>query len=346
MIVGKQLFYSLFSLFLLFSSSVFSQKTDKVLLDNNDWITGEIKKLDYGKLSLKTGAAGTIQIKWDRIYQLKSDKYYEIGLGHGIMYYGSLDITADDDKYKVLVITEEEEIEIDMNRIVEITPIKNRFWGKVDGNIDLGYSYNKGSEVKQWNSSFRFDYRPANSITTINANSIFTAQPERDDTQKQDVNLSYKYFTKNNIAYTGFTGLQQNSELGLQLRASLGGGVSKNWFRSNVQRFITTLGLIVNREQSSDNNEIKNNFEGLFRTEYKVFRYRDPEIDITTYIDFYPSFTVKDRYRTELDMKVKFEVFNDFYLGFTFYYNMDTKPPEGATSTSDWGINTSVGYSF
>ncbi len=346
MIADKKLLFPLFCLFLLFAFPVYSQKTDKVLLDNKDWITGEIKKLDYGKLSLKTDAAGTIQIKWDRIYQLKSDKYFEIGLGRGIMYYGSFDITADDDKYKVLVITEEEEVEIDMNLIVEITPIKNRFWGKVDGNIDLGYSYNKGSEVKQWNSSFRFDYRPANSITTISANSIFTAQPGRDDTQKQDVSLSYKYLTKNNIAYTGFTGLQQNSELGLQLRASLGGGISKNWFRSNVQRFITTLGLIVNREQSSDNNELTYNLEGAVRTEYRVFRYRDPEIDITSYFDFFPSFTVKDRYRTELDVKVKFEVFNDVYIGITLYHIMDTKPSEGAASTSDWGINTSVGYSF
>lgn len=346
MIANKQLLFLLFSLSIFFSSPVFSQKTDKVLLDNNDWVTGEIKKLDYGKLSYKTDAGGTVQLRWDRIYQIKSDKYYEIGLGRGIMLYGSLDITDNDDKYKILVITEEEELEIDMNRIVEITPIKNRFWGKVDGNIDMGYSYNKGSEVTQWNSSFRFDYRPSNSITTINVNSIFTAQPGRDNTQKQDVSLSYKYLTKNNIAYTGFTGLQQNSELGLQLRASLGGGISKNWFRSNVQRFMTTLGLIVNREQSSDNNELTYNLEGAVRTEYRVFRYRDPEIDITSYFDFFPSFTVKDRYRTELDVKVKFEVFNDVYIGITLYHIMDTKPSEGAASTSDWGINTSVGYSF
>lgn len=346
MIANTQLLFPLFSLIYIFSIPAFSQKTDKVLLDNKDWITGEIKKLDYGKLSLKTDAAGTIQIKWDRIYQVKSDKYFEIGLGRGIMYFGSLDITSDDHKYKILVLTEEEELEIDMNRIVEITPIKNKFWGKVDGNIDIGYSYNKGSDVKQWNSSFRWEYRPANSITTIFANSILTAQPERDDTQKQDVSLSYKYITKNNIAYTSFTGAQQNTELGLQLRLSLGAGISKNWFRSNVQRFITTMGLIVNKEQSSDNNELTNNLEGIFRTEYKVFRYRDPEIDITTFFDFYPSFTVKDRYRTELDMKVKFEVFNDFYIGFTFYHNLDTKPPDGALSTSDWGINTNVGYSF
>lgn len=347
MTTHKHLLVLLFGLSLLISFPGLSQKTDRILLDNNDWITGEIKKLDYGKLSYKTDAAGTIQIKWDRIYQIKSDKYFEIGLGRGIMYYGSIDISTDDKKYIILVITEEEALEIDMNRIVEITPIKNKFWAKMDGNIDIGYSFNKGSQVSNWNGSFRLDYRPANSLTTISANSIFTEQPERDDTKKQDLSLSYKYITNKNIAYTGFSSIQQNSELGLQLRASVGGGISKNWFRSNVQRFITTLGVIANREQASDNNQFTTNYEGLIRTEYKVFRYRDPEIDVTSYFDFYPSFTVKDRYRTELDIKVKLEVFKDFYVGFTFYHNLDTKPPaETSNSTSDYGINTTVGYSF
>ena len=287
----------------------FSQKTDKILLDNKDWITGEIKKLDYAKLSLKTSAAGTIQIKWEQIYQIKSDKYFEIALARGVKYYGSLDITEDDDKYKVVIIMEEEQVVIDMNRIVEITPIKSRFWAKLDGNMDVGFSYTKGSEVKQWNSSFRLDYRPTKAITTVSGNSIYTEQPQRDPTSKQDLSFSYKRFIGNNLAYNGFGGLQQNSELGIELRNSLGFGLSKNWLRSNLQRIITTAGVIINQEQGSDDEGRKTNFEGLLRTEYRVFRYRDPEIDVTAYFDFFPSFNVKDRYRTDLDIKFKFEVF-------------------------------------
>jgi len=342
--MSKLLLYSFFYFFI--SYSVLAQKTDKILLDNNDWITGEIKKLDYAKLNVKTDAAGTIQIKWDRIYQLKSDKYFEISLGRGIKYFGSLNVTEGDDKYKVLVVMEEDETEVDLNRIVEITPIKNRFWTRIDGNVDLGFSYTKGSEVKQWNSSFRLDYRPTNSLTTISGNSIFTEQSERDATTKQDLSFSYKRFLYNNWAYTGFGGLQQNSELGINLRSSVGLGISKSWLRSNMQRFISTAGVIVNQERGTTNVEKQMNLEGLIRLEYKVFRYRDPEIDITSYFDFYPSFTVADRYRTDLDIKFKFEVLNDFYIGFTFYHNLDTKPPESAVSSSDWGVTSSIGYTF
>jgi len=342
--VSKVLFLFFLTLYLVHPS--LAQKTDRILLDNNDWITGEIKKLDYAKLSLKTSSAGTIQIKWDHIYQIKSDKYFEVSLGKGLKYYGSLDITENDEKYKVLVVLEEEETVVDMNRIVEITPIKSRFWAKIDGNIDAGFSYTKGSDVKNWNSSFRLDYRPTKSLTTIRGTSIFTEQPARDATSKQDLGISYKHFFGNNWAYNGFGALQQNSELGIDLRSSLGLGISKNLLRSNMQRFITTAGVIVNQERGSSNEESQVNLEGVIRLEYNVFRYRDPEISISSYFEFYPSFTVKDRYRTDFNMNFKYELFNDFYLGFTFYHNLDTKPPESAPSKSDWGITTSIGYKF
>ena len=333
-------------MFLILPFTASGQKTDKILLNNNDWITGEIKKLDYGKVNFKTDAAGTIQIKWDHIFQMKSDKYFEINLGRGEKYFGSIDVTENDEKYKLLIITEEDEIELDMNRVVEITPIKNRFFGRIDGNLDLGYSYTKGSDVKQWNGSFRIDYRPTNSLTTLYGNSIFTEQPERDATSKQDLGFSYQYFTQGNFAYSTFAAIQQNSELGLELRSLLGIGMSKNWLRSNMQRFITTVAMLINQETSDDGNNKQINYEGLVRFDYRIFRYRDPEIDLTAYFDFFPSFTIKDRYRTDLNLKLKYELFKDFYFGISFYHNLDTKPPESAISTSDWGITTSIGYTF
>jgi hypothetical protein len=334
------------ALLIMTGASVVAQKTDKVLLDNNDWITGEIKKLDYGKLTLKTSAAGTISIKWDQIFQIKSDKYFEISLGRGNRYFGSLDVTENDEKYKLLIVMEEETVEVNMNRVVEITRINNRFWGKLDGNLDFGFSYTKGSEVRQLNSSMNLEYRPTNSLTTISGNSILTEQPERNTTTKQDLSVSYRYFTKNNFAYAAFASLQQNSELGLQLRSSVGVGLSKNWLRSNAQRLINTIGIIVNQEISASNTETNRNYEGLLRIDYRIFRYRDPEISLTTYFDFYPSFTVKDRFRTDLNLQLRFELFQDFYLGLTFYHNLDTKPLSSAISSSDWGVTTSIGYKF
>jgi len=50
-------------------------KTDVVILNNGDRIAGELKGFSRGILLFKTDDAGTLQIEWHAIQELKS-KYY------------------------------------------------------------------------------------------------------------------------------------------------------------------------------------------------------------------------------------------------------------------------------
>ena len=64
--------YSLCALFcILFSLTAFA---DQLTLDNGDRLTGEITKSDGKTLTLKTKYAGTIDIDWKAIQDLRSDK--------------------------------------------------------------------------------------------------------------------------------------------------------------------------------------------------------------------------------------------------------------------------------
>src|SRR5271167_4560769 len=47
-------------------------KTDIVMLDNGDRLTGEIIQLEHGQLELKTDALGTVYIEWPRVSGLSS----------------------------------------------------------------------------------------------------------------------------------------------------------------------------------------------------------------------------------------------------------------------------------
>ena len=48
-------------------------KTDVVTLANGDRITGEIKRLDRGRLEFKTDDAGTLYLEWDKLVQPRLD---------------------------------------------------------------------------------------------------------------------------------------------------------------------------------------------------------------------------------------------------------------------------------
>ena len=42
-------------------------KTDVVILKNGDHVSGEIKSLERGKLSLSTDSMGTVKIEWEDV---------------------------------------------------------------------------------------------------------------------------------------------------------------------------------------------------------------------------------------------------------------------------------------
>lgn len=334
-----------FALFLLcITCDVYAQKTDKITLSNGDLITGEIKKLDYGKVSFKTAAAGTINIKWEQVYRMRSDKTFEIWLSKGVSYHGSLDTT--NKIFEVRVISKDSSWVINMNRIVEFSQLKSRFWTRLDGNINVGYQYTKGSKVTQFNSSYFIEYKAANSLIQSSGTAILTNQPERADSRKQDVSVNYQYMLWKNLSTIVFTKAQQNTELGMNMRLSLGGGFSKAWIKSNSQRLSTSLGVLVNREETTAEKDVTVNTEGIIQLEYRAFRYRDPEMDMRVTYDLLPSFTVDGRYRSDLEANISFEIFSDFFLGLNFYYNQDTKPANETSENNDWGVVTSIGYTF
>ena len=63
-------------------------KTDVIYFTNGDVIHCEIKKLERGKLTVKSIGFGTISIEWDKIAQLESTHPYQLELQSGIKYLG------------------------------------------------------------------------------------------------------------------------------------------------------------------------------------------------------------------------------------------------------------------
>jgi hypothetical protein len=56
-----------------------AQKTDSVF-ENGDTITGEIKSMKLGLLTYDVTGPGIIDIKWEEVTKIKSDKIFEFTL--------------------------------------------------------------------------------------------------------------------------------------------------------------------------------------------------------------------------------------------------------------------------
>jgi sRNA-binding regulator protein Hfq len=321
-----------------------AQKNDTVYLNNGDRLTGEFKKFEYGQLFLKTDAMQTVYIEFDKISTIYSAKFFEIRTKSGYRYFGSL--RKSEKKGTVLVVTSSDTIPKPLWDIVEVTTIRNKFFQRIDGSISLGLSFTKASDVFQYNLAAEVVHRSRHYSTRFDLNSILTDQKDKDMSNNTNIGLNVTRYLPSKWFVRVQASGQQNTELDLKLRLQCGMGGGYDIVRSNSIRFYGLLGLIYNNEQTIDSAIMSNNMEILASTQFKWFQYRHPKIDVTTGLNFYYNLIIKNRIRLEFDLKTKFEIVKDLFFEITLYDSYDNKPFTGESAKNDWGIITSIGYTF
>ncbi len=341
-------FKSTFSVTLLLiipTVSLFAQKDDTLRLNNNDRITGEIKKLEYGILNFKTSDIGTLNVEWEKIKSIKTKKFFEIYLEDNSKYFGTIDSTfTNSPRIRQLMRMEGTDRYLDL--IIKVNPIKKRFLDRIDINLEIGYQYNKGSNVSNFNTGYNFYYRDIRNSYRFNGSNYITDQRnENQQFKKQDINLTYNHYMKRSWRYGVFSTAEQNTELGLELRLLIGADIGKALVQSEKSELELVGGILGNTEESTENTQTKN-IEGKIQMNYRYFIFHNPELSIVSDITAYPSMNVAGRYRIVANFKTKIEIISDLYFNLTFYDNFDSKPPSTTAEKNDWGINTSVSYSF
>ncbi|MBN2173987.1 MAG: DUF481 domain-containing protein [Bacteroidales bacterium] len=345
MVSGSSIFKTL-CLFggICFHFTLLAQKNDTVYLLNGDRLTGEIKKFEYGILTLSTDAMQTISIEYDRINTGYSDKYFDIRTSSGQRYYGKL--AKSQVPGIINLVISDDTIPKPIIDIIEFMTIKNQFWKRLDGSVNLGLSYTKSSDVFQYNLGAKISNRTTRWYSQFSLSSILTDQPEKSTSKKNDVTVNISRL----LSGPWFVGAQamgqENTELNLAHRYQAGLGAGYDIVHTNSNRFYTIAGLFFNLEKTIDTQVESENFEGLLSLQYKWFKYRHPKINVTSGINAYPSFTVRGRIRLDANLDANFEIIKDLYFTLSLYDNFDSKPSEDQSSKNDWGVNTSIGYSF
>ncbi|PLX13294.1 MAG: hypothetical protein C0598_03995 [Marinilabiliales bacterium] len=331
-------------LFLFANAAVFAQKTDTIVHINGNILTGEIKRLDYGIISYKMDGMGTIKFQTNKIKTIISKKQFEIKLADGFNYFASID--SSNTGRSVKLILSNSGFNVDIDEINEIYPLKQNFWLRLSGKLSLGYSYNKGSGINNFNFAGNFDYRKRKSHFDLSWNSNFTAKEDSILSSKSDVSLVYEHYLKNHFSVYTKTSADHATEMGLELRMSQAVAGLYDLVYNHRNRLNTSLGLSGNREWSVSDTISQDNLEAFVSLNYKFYKYISPKLDISTSFIFYPSLTDKGRLRITYDLNSSIEVFNDFFVGLNYYYSFDSKPIGINSSNEDWGITTTFGYSF
>ena len=321
-------------------------KTDVVVLVNGDRITGEVKSLEYNQLKLSTSNMGTIYIEWDKVASLKSDQYLLLERIDGTRYYGQLMAGEGESKLRVRHKEGEPAQLVEMRSVVRAQPIEGGdFIDRLDGYVSAGFDFAKANNRNSIDLAGGLSSRTRVRAWAIDGSANLTDDSTGATSERYQLQGSYRQFTRLRDFYQGFGGFDRNTELDLNLRTTVGGAYGRYFVQNNHSEWLGGLGLAYAHENYTGG-EVVDSVSGVLSTTFRVFRYDFPETDIAGTLTLLPSLTESGRYRAEGDLRAKYEFVDDLYFEFKVYGSYDSKPPLSESEQSDYGITTSLGYSF
>ncbi len=319
-------------------------KTDRVILKNGDHITGEIKSLARGKMRLSTESMGTVEIEWEDVARVTSQWVFEVETETGLRTFGSLSPAAEAETMEIL--GEDSRSTLPQTSVVRMTRLEAGFWNRLEGYVDMGLSFARANRATEWTLGSGVSTRSEIREFKGTLSSLFNDRKDLDSTTRNVLGLNFTRFFSNRWLITALSNFTQNQELDLDLRSIFGGAVGRNLVQTNRTRLTARGGAVFTRERFTGSEPGRNNIEGLGTVEFELFNFGDPETDIVTTFTVLPSLSEWGRVRADLDTRIRYELVKDFFWSVTLFDNYDSDPPSEGAERNDFGINTSVGWSF
>lgn len=321
-----------------------AQKVDTLTFRNGDRVTGEIKSLARGQLEYATSPMGTVSAKWTHVVRVESPRFFALTARSGARYYGAL--RAADDTGRVIIHVAQFADTVRLDSIVDIAPIGQGFLSRVDGYLDLGLTFVKANSNTQFSLGAEARYRPRDWLARVTVQSYYQSQASATATRRNSLTLFGERYLSGRFGLGGMAGLENNEELGLDLRGTLGATAGLVLTRSTEASLTAYAGLNATVEDYADTPDQTTNLVGVLAVQEEVFRFGDHKLDIDAALQTLPSLTDWGRVRIEMDLRVAYELLRDFTVGLTVYDDFDSRPPGGSGAANDFGTTVTVGWKF
>ena len=316
-------------------------KTDVVELANGDRITCEIRKLERGKLTVKTDGLGTISIEWDDVARVTSAAIYDVELSSGARYFGSL---ARSDPRTIAVVTSTGTERLDTLTVTRISPLGGSFWKRLDGSIDAGFSFAQANVQTQWTFDTTVSYRSRRWYSTLTGDSALTSSEDQDRQTRNSLSLQTQRFLGRRWSAIALSEFQQNEELSLNLRGVFGGGVARRLVQTNRTIVAAFGGAAYTREQYQGE-QGQDVAEAIAGAAWDFFTFDGRSTNLHVGMTTFPALTNGPRLRLELDTSFKSDIVGDLYWSVNLFDSYNSRPPAGEKS-NDFGISAAIGWSF
>jgi hypothetical protein len=229
--------------------------------------------------------------------------------------------------------------------IVEIRELEGSRWRRLSGSADLGFSFSKASDRKQFNFAGDVTYRAERYSSKLSYSATLGTSKGETDADRSLVTLAgTRQLSGKWLAYSQFS-YEHNLELQLDNRFSFLGGPGYRIVQSN-RSLVTAIGAVNYTREAYYGEDTKKSAEGFLGIDAQFFKLYSPKIDIASQFGYLPSFTTSGRNRIQFNTNLRIEVLKNFFFNLTFYDSYDSKPPSETATKNDYGLTTGLSWTF
>lgn len=327
-----------------------AQRTDVVVMLNGDRITGEVMAVSRGKLDYKTDDVGRLSVEWTKVVQITSRRWFEVQDRWGGKRFGRLASTGEDG---VLVVDGATPDTLPISLVVRINPMDRGLLSRTKAYLDVGFTLAKANSATTLSVAGGLDYRGAKFGSSVSFDSYLLSQDSVPTTTRATAAAQFVRLLPKRWS-TGLVGrYEQNDELDLLGRVTLGGLGSHMFLQTNGAELSASAGLVGTRERfdltvpaAGAADTARTNLEGLLNFTWMAYRFDFPKLDFGTSLNAYPSLSDPGRVRADLSIRVKYEVVRDFFLGLNFADTFDSRPPDANAANNDYVASFTIGWSY
>ena len=323
----------------------FAAKTDRLVLLNGDYITGEVKGLSRGKLDYSTDDAGRLSIEWVKVASLTSPNPFQIELGSGVKYIGALQQANQEGRVVVMSVRQDT---LPIGSVVAISPLNAGFLQRVQSYLDIGFTLAKANQATTFSLDGEANYQCPTFGSQFKFDSYAQGQESTPTTTRNLARQSFSWYLPRRWSAVALVQLEQNDELDLDHRVTYGGAGSRTQLHTNQMEILTGAGLVGTQEQfsSAEGTSSSTSLEGLLTFAWDAFRFDSPKLDFGTSLALFPSLSQAGRVRGQFDLRLQYELFKDFNTGIRLSDTFDSRPPEEGSSKNDYITTLTIGWSY
>jgi hypothetical protein len=234
---------------------------------------------------------------------------------------------------------------VELLSVVRIRRLDTSFWRRLDGSLDVGAGYTSATSLFSLDLAATIGVERPGYEVHADASSTLTSQPGAEETRRNNLSVAYARRFEDRWVALVQGRLEQNRELGFDLRSSAAGGGGRYLAQSRRDKLLAGLGLSVNRERPVEG-EDTTNLEAMALLSYDRFSHDFPKLDVALTVAGFASLNDGGRYRLELDARLKRELVKDFYATLRGYESYDNRPATEGAESNDYGVTFALGWTF